>query len=284
MLFALAACGANIGATMDASTGDTSTPDVGGDSGLGAWTAPVAIDIPPVGDDDPTATADLLELYFNRSGDIYVTTRASLTDAWLAPTVVTALSSTSGETTPEVSYDGLTFYLASSRPGTLGGNDIWISTRASRTAPWGTPINVPQLSSTAADGSPTTTNNLVMVLDTNRLTSGDVSLFIATRPAATSQWGTPAEIPNVNMTGATSGNPMLATNQLTLLFDSNRAGGGDLFMTTRGSIAGSFAAPYAITELNSAMAESDPWISQDGRTMYFTSNRDGTQRLWQTTR
>src|SRR5215212_1147125 len=43
---------------------------------------------------------------------------------------------------PMPSRDGKTFYMASDRPGGLGGIDIWVATRASDNDPWGEPKNV----------------------------------------------------------------------------------------------------------------------------------------------
>src|SRR5262245_25671715 len=43
---------------------------------------------------------------------------------------------------PIESRDGLSLYLASNRPGTSGGNDIWVADRLSKDAPWGTPQNL----------------------------------------------------------------------------------------------------------------------------------------------
>src|SRR3990170_3321531 len=43
---------------------------------------------------------------------------------------------------PMLSRDGKTFYMASDRPGGLGGIDIWVATRASDSDPWGEPVNV----------------------------------------------------------------------------------------------------------------------------------------------
>src|SRR5690554_405756 len=83
---------------------------------LGPWSAPTPItDFPPVADDDPSATGDLLELYFNRANDIFVSKRSSVNDPWGAPTAVAELNTAGVETTPEVSYDGLTIFLASDR-------------------------------------------------------------------------------------------------------------------------------------------------------------------------
>src|SRR5215218_8143013 len=43
---------------------------------------------------------------------------------------------------PFISRDGKTFYMASNRPGGLGGIDIWVSHRAGPDEPWGAPVNV----------------------------------------------------------------------------------------------------------------------------------------------
>ena len=68
-------------------------------------------------DDDPTFTADGLELYFNRevmatgTRSIWSSTRTSLDDPWDPPTVVPELSSTGDETNVVIAPDGLTLWL-----------------------------------------------------------------------------------------------------------------------------------------------------------------------------
>ena len=265
----------------DAGAGSDSAADAA--VPLGPWGAPSAIDIPPVGDDDPTATGDLLELYFNRSSDIYVTKRASLSDAWGTPVAVAELNTADGETTPEVSYDGLTMYFASSRAGTLGGNDIWRSTRASRSAAWSSPVHVNELSSASAEGSPAQTDPLSILLDSDRAGATLLDIFIATRGAPMGAFGTPVPIGELN-TGKDEGNPMFGAGSLTIYFDSSRSGDRELYVATRTTATTVFGAPVRIDELSSPGDETDAWISPDGHTMYFTSDRDGTQRLWQTTR
>lgn len=44
---------------------------------------------------------------------------------------------------PTISPDGLTIYFTSTRPGGLGGFDIWVSTRATTNDPWSTPVDLP---------------------------------------------------------------------------------------------------------------------------------------------
>lgn len=284
LLVSLTACKASLGEGMhDAPPpGDASADDDAADAmPLGPWSAPTAMPITPVGDDDPSATGDLLELYFNRAEDIYVATRASTAAPWGPPAAVAELNTTEAETTPEVSYDGLTIYFASARMPTLGGNDIWMATRASRAAAWNTPVHVPELSSTAADGAPVMADPTTILIDTDR--AGTLDIFIATRASVTDPWGTPAAIPELNGAEA-EGNPVLTADKLTVYFDSNRTGGSEMFVATRTAPTAALGTPAPIAEINSTSSDTDPWLSPDGRTMYFTSNRDGTQRLWQTTR
>ena len=67
---------------------------------------------------------------------------------WGAPVSAESLPGTSSELNtpsqdgcPIFSPDGLSLYMASNRPGGKGGIDIWIASRASRTAPFGAPVN-----------------------------------------------------------------------------------------------------------------------------------------------
>ena len=62
--------------------------------------------------------------------------------------------------------DGNTLIIASNRAGSLGMNDLWLSSRASRSDPWGTPLNLGSpVNSTANDFCPTplTGNRLLFV-------------------------------------------------------------------------------------------------------------------------
>jgi WD40-like Beta Propeller Repeat len=97
-------------------------------------------------------------LYFasNRPGglggdDIYVSTL--LPDETFGPAVlVQELSSSSADIQPAIRRDGLEIFLASPRSGTLGGLDLWVSTRASTSDPWSIPVNVgPAVNSASND-------------------------------------------------------------------------------------------------------------------------------------
>jgi hypothetical protein len=101
-------------------------------------------------DGGPDITADGLILVFNsdRPGgsgerDLYIATRASTASAFgsvvnLGPTINTS----DDDYSPSISADGLILFFASTRPGGFGDHDLWVTTRASITSPWGAPVNL----------------------------------------------------------------------------------------------------------------------------------------------
>src|SRR6266480_7704871 len=65
----------------------------------------------------------------------------------LGPTVNTGFI----DAGPALSKDGLSLYFNSNRPGGFGGNDIWVSRRATREDAWGAPVNLGPTINTASN-------------------------------------------------------------------------------------------------------------------------------------
>ena len=75
------------------------------------------------------------------------------------------------------------------------------------------------------------------------------------------------------------------TSELHGLFHSNRTGDTEIFRTRRAAKGQPFEAPVAVDELNeSVFDDQDPWLSPDGRTIMFASNRTGDSELYTATR
>jgi len=96
-------------------------------------------------EDDETGT---VSLYFtsNRpgtagAGDIYVS-RLMPDGTFSSPVHVAELNSPSSDQQPAIRRDGLEFFLASDRPGTVGVVDLWVATRPRTSDPWGAPVNL----------------------------------------------------------------------------------------------------------------------------------------------
>jgi hypothetical protein len=280
----------SVDAGADASRADSGSSDAGGaDAGaLGPFGAPVrvaALDT-PASEDDPSLTGDMLEIFFNSarsggagSGDIWTSTRERVDAPWAEPTPVTALNAASEETSPEVSLDGSILYFT--RYGGAGGADVYVTTRTSRSAPWGMPSAVPELNTTATDWAPSVTaDGLTAYMASSR--SGSARVWRTTRSSTTAPWRTPTRIDAVG--AGPDYDPYVAGDELSLLFTSYRGASGDIYAATRATTAVEFGDVAPVEEVNTASDENDPWLSPDGRTLFFNSDRSGDDAIWTATR
>lgn len=109
----------------------------------------------------PSLSADELILVFasDRPGgqggtaDLWMTTRTSWDAAWNEPENLVELNSGSTELYPTLSPDGLLLFFLSSRTSEPNGN-VWVSKRASRSAPFAPPVHVDSIASTAQRARP----------------------------------------------------------------------------------------------------------------------------------
>ena len=103
----------------------------------------------------PCISGDGLELYFDSdgmggygSGDIFVARRSSIEDPWRGPVNLgRTVNSSALDCWVHISTDGLLLLFSEEmvgpkRPGGFGQGDIWITRRASITAPWEAPMNL----------------------------------------------------------------------------------------------------------------------------------------------
>jgi hypothetical protein len=238
-------------------------------------------------------SADGLELYFssNRPGgfaggimgeDLWVSTRASIDDPWGPPVNLgPAVNGTTDECSPSISPDGLTLYFSDewggpTRPGGLGGSDIWMARRAGARALWdtatnvGTPIDTPANEVTpmiSADG-------LTLIFASDRAGGqGNYDLWMSTRTTLQEEWPAPVNLGGVVNSASGDLEPSLSPDKRALVFASQRAGGygsWDLWMTTRKTQSDAWGMPVNLGPgINSNEHEGQPVISADGRMLYF---------------
>lgn len=172
---------------------------------------------------------------------------------------------------PIMSPDGLSLYMASTRPGGLGGIDIWVAKRASTSAGWHKPVNLGAPVNSAADDfcpTPATGKRLFFVSKRDE-PNGDI--YVSTK--GPSGWSVPQTLgPNVNSL-AEEWSPSVFTDQAgheTLYFSSTRGGNQDIFQSV------SFGPATAVAELNTPFDDARPNVRSDGREIVFNSTRPGT--------
>jgi len=100
----------------------------------------------------PRISGDGLSLFFasNKPGgyggrDLWVTKRATHTDAWGSPVNLGPNVNTSeAEVGLDISADGLMLFFSSTRPGGSGDQDLWVTTRSTVLDPWSPATNLGQ--------------------------------------------------------------------------------------------------------------------------------------------
>lgn len=139
-------------------------------------------------DEDGTIT-----LYFasNRPGvgnfDVYSSTLGN-DGTFGSAVLVPELSSSAADLFPTPRRDGLELFLSSNRTGTLGGQDLWVSTRASTSAPWSNPVNLGSLINSASNdvGGGLSFNRTSLFFHSNRAGGeGGLDVYETTREKIT---------------------------------------------------------------------------------------------------
>ena len=184
-------------------------------------------------DSGPSISADGLTLFFDsdRPGgsggpDVWMTTRATLSDPWsepvnLGPTV----NSSSEDAYINISADGMELYFMSNRSGGHGGYDIWVASRITRDDPWGAPVSLgPNINSSSNESTVSISADSTALIFASDRPGGYAwwDMFVATRTTPYSLWGEPVNLgPVVNATATATG----PANTYDLYFISGRPGG-----------------------------------------------------------
>ncbi len=187
---------------------------------------------------------------------------------------------------PHISSDELTLFFSSSRPGSLGASDIWVTTRPTRDDPWtepenlGAPVNTPDYEWApyiAPDGSE-------LYFHSDRPGGhGWMDLWVVRRETTERMpegyWGTPTNLgPTVN-SAYLDAQPYITHDGLEFFFTSDRPGGlgdGDLWVMKRLTIEDPWGEPVNLgPTINSPSGDRIGCLSSDGLILFFDSQRSG---------
>jgi len=181
-------------------------------------------------DGTPCISSDGLSLFFDswRSGgsgqsDIWMTTRATIYDPWGTPVNLgTMVNSSASDIGSCISADGLELFFGSDRTGGSGDWDIWVTTRATVSDPWGLAENLgPTVNSPVYDGLPAISPDGLLLFFTSLRSGGygDNDIWVAKRATRGGEWGEPVNLGPMVNTSAGEAEPSISYNGRWLYFD-----------------------------------------------------------------
>ncbi len=182
------------------------------------------------------------------------------------------------ESAPFISPDGLSLLFASDWPDGSLDYDLWVTTRASTSEPWGEPVKLGQTINTPdTEWHPSiTADGLELYFDSDRPGGeGSQDLWVSKRESTADEWGAPVNL------GATINTPefeeasSISPDGLVLVWDSDRPGGfgnSDIWISTRSTRDDSWGPPVNPgPNINTQELEATAALSGDGRVLFFTA-------------
>jgi hypothetical protein len=201
------------------------------------------------------------------------------------------LNTPNNDTGSAISPNGLSLYFTSTGnnfPGGQGGNDIWVSQRATLGTPWGPPQNLTATINTSSNDNmgSFSLDGRTMFFQSNRPGLGLNDIYMATRTDPNDDFGWAAPIMLPAPVNSTFGDLNAAyfehpvTGAASLIFSSDRFDGVNaiFYQSTRNG-DGTFNAPTAIDELNGPGFHFGAAIRRDGLEIFIGSTRPGGLNL-----
>lgn len=287
-LLAAAGCGSVKNAALDAAPADAPADGVKTCDPLAAFGAPAPVRglaITGLTEGFPQLSPDELTIYFDgtKSGEpphLYTAHRASRTEPFSTPAIMTKLNADGGNGNASPSADGLTLWLAY-RATTSGAYHLYVATRASVLAEFGAPelAQVVNGADEVTDAQPfLTADGQELWFMSARTPSMDGDYWRARRSGAS--FAPPERVPELS-SAALDYAPVLSADLLTAYVSSSRTGskgGLDVWRSHRARVTDVFPAPTRVDELSTARNDSANWLSSDNCRIYGASDGgDGSQ-------
>ena len=234
-----------------------------------------------------TLTPDGKTLYFARNGadDRDLIMQSQWEDGqWSEPEKV-SFTGVYSDTDPLLSTDGRSMYFMTNRNADQNGwkddYDLWVVDLEEDK--WGEPYPLPEFINTRfTEGFPSTASN------------GNLYFFRANKPGHSEQdiwfaekvgggYDTPRKLGNNINTPDWDGHPFVSPDEDYLIFYSYRDGGAgrcDLYISFNEN--GNWSDPKSLgSTINTEACEMVPFVSRDGKTLYFTRIEDGKRNIYQ---
>lgn len=254
-------------------------------------------------------TRDELTVYFtsNRSGgsggdDLWYATRPSVDSPWGTPqNMGSEINSSVSDSLPFLSANEHVLYFQSARPGGCGLGDVWATYRRNANFAWERPVNLgcvlnTQLWTETAPAffeDPQTEQAYLFYGSDRSGGLGDFDVYVsmlnddgsATAGVLVPEFSSPKRDTRIFI--RRDGLEAFVTSDRT---DVGSQGLIDIWTTTRETLSDQWSTPLVSlpSPVNSSCDDGSPFLSRDGTTLYFFSNRGGStcgnRDIWSTTR
>ncbi|MBS2015056.1 MAG: PD40 domain-containing protein [Deltaproteobacteria bacterium] len=188
---------------------------------------------------------------------------------------IATLNSLAEDDGARLTADELTIVFSSTRAPSVGGYDLWSSTRASRSLPWPSPSPIAGVNTNANERFPAIrSDGLVLYAKYDGPGgSGAGDVYFATRGPA-GAFAALAPVAGMNA-ASDDGNPFVSPDGTSLWFGTTRSGGTDIYRASLTAPGVATAVAPESGDINSNANDTSAAVSADGRTMFFASARGG---------
>ena len=165
-----------------------------------------------------------------------------------------------------------------------GASDAAMGPRCSATAAFGRPTALTALNTPNSDEKTTLSADELTLYFSRDDGNGNYDIYQATRASKTAAFGAATPVPGVNTTAAQEREPRVTADGLTL-YATTRAipvatSKFRVTFATRASTDAAFGPLQNVPVVNGTANDSDPFITADGRVLYFSSDRGGNYALY----
>ena len=249
----------------------------------------------------PALAADGLRLlyhsYGKKGGSLCEATRSSVAEPFgFGEPLSSEFGNKSARLGTALSGDSLTLIFGSERPGGSGIPDLWQATRPTLASPFGKPVCLTALNSSAGDTAPTlSSDGLTIWFVSDRPGFPENGAYWTSRRSSlTAEFERPVPIdlpliPDVKHYSYVSGISISADERVLIFSPAfDKSVPNDLFMSVRPTPKSPFGAPVNLgPRINSEASDVQPNLSADGTILVFGSDRLGglgPADLWMTRR
>lgn len=191
-------------------------------------------------DQAATLSSDKLTMIFasDRGGDmdLYISQRNSTSAPWgAAINLGGGINTSSTDSGPSMSHDGLTLVFFSDRAGGSGSSDLYISTRKSTGEPWSTPVNLGlAVNSSSPDVAPDISCDAKRIYF-HSARNGNFDIWMTERLSLSDPWKIPTLVDIPVSTDYIETGPSISADEKSLYFASTRPGSDirDIWRVTR---------------------------------------------------